>query len=487
MFVIIDWLAIPNSYSVNSSNVPSLCLVAPEDTLSNECPSSEWEKIQQFSSSTNQILSSGYQKLYYVKFTPEAIELFGKTSLRQLYCGSHDGKGDAAVRRPVFSSTTQATVSDAITDFGALWYLSLFNVTAKQGHGSPLSQQSDAIHSLDGESYQPFSISACDLDTIEGDLDDSPVSFPVLDGANALALANANLTTFAAIKHPTISRAELLDTPGNTSEHRLRWVNLPQDAFNGSSIGAVVLFPREKVNSSSPSRSSQDIALCNLSAGWGRTSLTIHTFDGSTSIVSYRIVSAAGRDSLWSETHLAPNSQNDDNTFTYNYPSYPQRHINISADWAQYLNPIVKSVNRSVFDLIMQEQDILPGIPPLWTSRVSAETALASMMANGLARFGFSATLQGSPKTIPGTPWIDGNHFLSGKGGDFNVDPQQSKDWVKLHINSTLQGYAYNTDQTAPKIAIAFLTMYCIVAFTHLLYLGISGIPQSPYLEFNVD
>lgn len=104
---------------------------------------------------------------------------------------------------------------------------------------------------------------------------------------------------------------------------------------------------------------------------------------------------------------------------------------------------------------------------------VSASATLTAMMANGLARIGFESTLQGSPKSIlsrDGTSWIDGNYWLSGKGNVLKVDPHESKDWVKLHVNSTLQGYAYNTENTSSRVAIVILTMYCIIATAHLLY-----------------
>ena len=78
-------------------------------------------------------------------------------------------------------------------------------------------------------------------------------------------------------------------------------------------------------------------------------------------------------------------------------------------------------------------------------------------------------------KSADGTSWIDGNYWLSGKGNMFEVDPTQSKDWLKFHVNSTLEGYAYNTETVAPRVAIGILTLYCIIALAHLFYSGISG------------
>ena len=105
-------------------------------------------------------------------------------------------------------------------------------------------------------------------------------------------------------------------------------------------------------------------------------------------------------------------------------------------------------------------------------------SALVWLMANGLARIGFESTLQGTPKSVKsvdGTSWIDGNYWVSGKGNMFEVDPTQSKDWLKFHVNSTLEGYAYNTETVAPRVAIGILTLYCMIALAHLFYSGISG------------
>lgn len=73
--------------------------------------------------------------------------LRGKSSTRQLLIDENEdyiGQGP----RPAIAPTTHAAIADALTRTGALWSLSLTNVTAKSGHGSPLSDQSDALHTI---------------------------------------------------------------------------------------------------------------------------------------------------------------------------------------------------------------------------------------------------------------------------------------------------------------------------------------------------
>ena len=144
-------------------------------------------------------------------------------------------------------------------------------------------------------------------------------------------------------------------------------------------------------------------------------------------------------------------------------------------EWAQYLNPVVQSVNRSIFDLLMQEHYVLHDSHGINAVNDFTANTLVLMVTNGLARVGYNSTLQGSPKSIPGTSFIDGDYWLSGKGNVFTVDPIESQNWVKFHIDSTLQGYAYNTRTTPPRFAIAVMMLYIIIALAHVVYCGITG------------
>ena len=74
-----------------------------------------------------------------------------------------------------------------------------------------------------------------------------------------------------------------------------------------------------------------------------------------------------------------------------------------------------------------------------------------------------------------GSREFDGNYWFSGKGDIFTVDPEESKDWVKLRIDSTVEGYTYYIRGASPKVAISFLLAYYIIALSHVLYAGIIG------------
>lgn len=63
----------------------------------------------------------------------------------------------------------------------------------------------------------------------------------------------------------------------------------------------------------------------------------------------------------------------------------------------------------------------------------------------------------------------------------FSVDPTESEDWVKLRVFSMVEGYAYNTTDTAPKIAIWILLTYCLFVILHIIYADISGISSTSW------
>ncbi|KAL9013347.1 MAG: hypothetical protein Q9173_001950 [Seirophora scorigena] len=71
------------------------------------------------------------------------------------------------------------------------------------------------------------------------------------------------------IEHPDYFYSQLLDPMDDIQVYRTRCIELPGDVFNGSSIGAAILLPRSEQDPV------QDLVLCNIAAGWGRSSLIV--------------------------------------------------------------------------------------------------------------------------------------------------------------------------------------------------------------------
>lgn len=80
-----------------------------------------------------------------------------------------------------------------------------------------------------------------------------------------LNTADFNNATLSApgLVFSKMNRFMILDVIGPAEESRLQWSELPQNPFNGTAIGAIVLLPR---SSETPT---QEILLCNIGADWG--------------------------------------------------------------------------------------------------------------------------------------------------------------------------------------------------------------------------
>lgn len=454
------------------------CLVSNALPVNDDCPSSEWQVIQTFLSQTNSWVPPEYQ-IYSGPISPAGVQVTGQQSLRQLAIRDfHYGPGYVASdgQHAAFGSSQHAAVADALSSTATLWNTALNNVTTS-GHGSVLDQL-DAIHSITTDYYQPYTLVFCGQDAIQGQGDERPVAFPVLPGSNAQMLDtvefdNSTISVYG-FDFPGLSRSQIMDTPGPLSENRLRWVELPQDPFNGTAIGAVILLPRSSNNNT------QEILVCNVGAGWGASSLNSSSFGGGAGPVQSEISTEGLRSAFPTPDAANPSDAQSIASISsfgvFKLPLFPERPIILTENWAKYLNPSLSYANTTVFDTLMASNLTIPDIA------ISAEIIIAGLITNGLSRIGSTSQLQGDLRTVietDGSTGLDGNYWFSGKGNMFIVDPIESKDWVKLHVSSVFQGYAYNTHGLTPKLAIGFLIAYCLLVLAHVLYAATSGISST--------
>lgn len=412
--------------------------------------------------------------------TPDNLQVTGRSSLRMLsFLGAFtwdivDGKQNIVFNSEL-SSSQHSAVADALTTTGILWSLAMTNTSTK-GHGSVLSQL-DSVHTITNEYYQPYTSVACNTEVINGLSDVETLGFPSSPGPDFQVLTpDRNFSDPQDnLVFPNITRADLLNTPGPLAEYRLRWIDLP---FDGIAVGAVILLPRSAKNAT------QEVFLCSIGAGWG---LSVMNY---TAAINGDVIPLVSQINLKSVTNaLRPGQQIPDRYFrgstsaeelsrtqklSYYYPVFPQRPVVVTEDWARYLNPSIEYLNTTIINVLM-------GLTADGTT--GAQTILAGMVANGLARIGSASQLQGTVKQSikhGQSVGFDGDYWFAGKGNNvFQVDPQESKDWVKLRVSSTIEGYAYNTQGTATKLAIGLLLAYCVIAIAHIIYAGISGISST--------
>ncbi|KAL9615115.1 MAG: hypothetical protein Q9167_000433 [Letrouitia subvulpina] len=451
--------------NVDGSLVPASCSQAPN--ISNACPSSEWKSMHEFFTLSNQMIPNPYMGGFSV--TPYSVQVTGRTSLRQLIIQHQYYKNMSAPydHQAAKATSQHAAVADALSTTGSLWSMAL------EFSGSKFSNLRDGVQTISNSYYQPYTLASCGSDVIEGREDDRPVSFPIPPGSSPAMLSKANISMelpeMMTITYPGIDRSEILQTPGPISDYRIKWVELPQDPFNGTSIGAVILEPTKNAT--------QRIMLCNLSAAWGSSSLNISSFPAAsgTNVATSSIV-----DTSFNLPRARDYGQNQaDSVITYDLPLFPQRLINIRESWARYLNPIDPVSNRSVLSSLMEVKLIHKN------DTTSAAIMLAGLLANGLSRIGLDGQLQGDLRTVtdPVTmrPIADGAYWFAGKGDIFKVDPQQAKDWVKLRVQSAAEGYAYSISGLAPKVTITILLVYCFLTVLHLFYTTLTGISSTSW------
>ena len=475
-------MLIPRLKRLDGSLVPQYCATA-ESIVSNECPSSEWESLAAFELIVNNSVPSAEYLNYHRQWLPYATQLTGRNSMRQFITTAMSDSRPGPNPLLVFSSTQQSVIADALTNTAVLWDLALVNATSGSTHGSPFSDQRAATHAVKHDYYQPYTVASCSgkmyLNITEG----SPITFPINfesdgPGNSTIPIDNHNKLHANGTEFYGISPTQILETPRSSyRDYGLKWVELPKNAFNDFTIGAIVLLPRKTANSS------QLLYTCTLSSGWGNSSLKTSTGFAIEPVLSQVYVpmndQERGVNDGFSNFHMSEFEQSVAlTTGLFNEPYYPEKPITITPDWADYLNPFIPSINTTTFNVLMSIDR------SAFSSNNRAAFMLVGLVTNGLARVGFKNRLQGSLKTVrnPKTndTELDGNYWISGKGDVFEVDPIESKDWVKFLVESGLQGYAYNTTGAAPKVAIVFLLTYIVFALSHVLYAGFSGTTPPP-------
>lgn len=460
---------------LDGSLVPEYCSIAP--TVSNSCPSSEWQSIGTYLSFNDNAIPHATFSPHIVapSFVPLSVPLTGQSSSRQLVVQQHDyhDKSPMYDQYAAHSTAQQGAIVDALTTISTLW-IGGFQMTK-----SAFNDRRDVAQSIISDYHQPYTLVSCASDVIDSESYERPVAFPIPPGSSPEMLSGVNVTNslleIQAIIHPGITRSQLLATEGPRDGYRIKWVELQQDLFNGTTIGAVVLLPSYNAT--------QDILVCNLSAGWGRSTLNI----------SYP-ASMGGTDVVTSGVHDrssdSRNKRNDlkgiaDSTIYFKLPKFPQRPIKITEDWANYLVPINPDTNTSIFDTMMSGQ--LAQSDDL----VSVRNLLASLLANGPSRLCFTSQLQGTLKTIRDSEHNytipDTSYWLGGKGDIFTVDSASSKDWVKLRVDTTVEGYALTMRDCASRITATILVIYCVftsLLVTQSIFSGMSSDSWNSIAEF---
>ena len=338
-------------------------------------------------------------------------------------------------------TTQQATISDAIVLMELLWFDSIGNRIKNLGGRS-------TTHSI--QSLQPFTHVACLSDFIVGANDTTPIYFPNIFNPFDLLPNLPQNFSFSGL-----TKSELVSPVRNVSENTLVFVDLAGPGFSNATVGAIYLAPlywdplkRQVVE--------WEMDTCYISSGWGISNVT-----GSSDVSSPSYVTKG------SDFSAPPYEEGD----SYLFQDYPLRPIRVTAEWANYLNPLVVDLNTTVINILCSVDHLC-----------QLDLTLGLMITNGLALTGGSRGLEGniSWATIGDFYGTDGRKWVRGED-IFAVDPVESERWAKLEVNTQVVGLVYATRGLPIKLAIVILAMYIAVASVHFIYACVSGFSSTSW------
>ena len=219
-------------------------------------------------------------------------------------------------------TTQQATISDAIVLIELLWFSSAGNRIKTLGGRS-------TSHSI--QSLQPFTHVACLSDYIVGVNDTTPIYFPNIFNPLNLPDLPQNFS------FSDLTKSELAKPVQNVTEYTLVFVDLVGPEFSNATTGAILLTPlywhplEQQVVK-------WEMDTCYISSGWGISNVT-----GSSDVSSPSYITKGSDFS-------APPYQEQGSSYVFQ--DYPLTPIRVTAEWANYLNPLVVELNMTVINIL---------------------------------------------------------------------------------------------------------------------------------------
>ena len=355
---------------LDHNSVPQNCFFVVQDETQEDplCPGANWYNL----------LGSLESQLTYIDpaiLAVSSVDYFWNTA----------GPGNEYTYGAVGNCPLDKSKSQSCGDVGPVTAISTaFNSTIDSLLDGEVSSFIDIYHSIDRGFYSAKTAVRCLTDTIENENDTSPLQFPHLfrtvneyhDPGKTISVANA-------------SKTNLYSMPGNISDFRLTWMNLPDELTGGLISGAVLLHPRDRMTNSS-----QDIATCALAAGWGTSAIATSLDDFDVYLSPIELPASFRPFFDVDQTYPLGSGQLKFRGPIYANVSgfaYPQRPIQISPEWLVYINPfstLPDGTNKTVINAYMSlfQSDVSP---------FQVAAVLTYMLEGGLASSGWSVPWQG--------------------------------------------------------------------------------------------
>lgn len=432
---------------VRDSQVLSHCLLDNNDLA---CPAGGWQVL---ADSYLQFFSS----LQPAGSVPQEFDVASKHSIRSLVLRSRNADYllDKILWGNAFTMATvsPAAVADSLAEVGRLWVYASVN-----GNIGRFGSRKDAVFKTKAE--QPLVLVRCNSGGFPN------MRSVTLEDANS-AVGLYAVAKFKDVEYSTSSISDVKDAAIDATLPAVTWVD-DADLLRqtNSSLAAVVTIPpteqffRGRVYSCTVDARSMEVELTSTRNRIKHVSSTLPPFD----------------------LH---------GTFNSSY-----RRIEISSSWARYLTPLIpeSDTNGTIFSTLAKIAGVwnstatgLATIQPY--NEIIVENILATLIANGLARTSYNASLVMNLKdpVNPHNLWQDGAWIQEllprggrmGSGGNaFVISPDVQSRSAKFQMSAFVNGYAYSARGTPHKLAMIVLAAYSFIILLHMatsIYTGWSS------------
>lgn len=427
------------------------------DTGEPSCPAAGWRVF-------NEEYFPRWTNLGGMGAVPQALQMSGRSSLRQFILRTRNARSAASAllwaNSFTLASVSPSIVSDALITLERYW----INAAANADIGNFRFRQ-DVMFSTDA--LQPLVLTRCQRKVyVLGDAID--LAFPnfhnvtLSNGVGSAAQYGsvANFGELFYFDNGTIN-ASIKKLLAASNRPSLYWTD-NADILQGtnSSLAVVATVPESDADMSA-------YYACSIDSRFANVTLK------------------ASRDSI---THVlgAPDGYDDYGTFQ---PA--NRPVKISAEWAEYLNPVISAFdekNDTVFST-------LASTAGLWTSEgttdpewfpIIVENILATLVANGIGRTNFNQTIQGNLVGLddPSDPWSLGEWVRQilpksgrlGYGGSaFDISETDKKNSPQFVLKVHILGYAYSPKGKTQVAAMTVLSIYVLLVLCHIGYSAVTG------------
>ena len=325
--------------------IPSYCAYLDQSVADPVCPGSDWQAIQSELKQLAEYYGSTFGDNNTQDIASSDSYYFAIPGFQQTIKNGVIGTcTPSTVNLQVCGSVVPSVVTTAAFNGSILW---------KPGPG--FNSFTNIYHSIDQDFYEAYTAIQCVSDTIVHPGDLELVQFPQLAGTEQQYSNPPKLTSLA-----NLTKDDIYHSPGNHSDFRLVWAELPDVDFGSRATGVVVLHPRGTRH-----EAPQEIVTCTFNAGWG-------TSTAETDQINLGSVFAGPVDqplaALQIENDLVGVASDklvglghslEPNLFaSVSGSTYPQRFMEIPLAWLTYLNPIVNpqsDVNTTAFNAYMNE------------------------------------------------------------------------------------------------------------------------------------